>query len=177
MPSVAATRAKPVRHQRRAHLDLEEHPEHSLASPAGIDQFREHRFRIEAWLLALREELHRGAGVRLAEAELAEDAPSRSDVLLGHAAVGLRDVPHDRECGAEECRAHRREARTRPGARPRRTEVVDVPHDEADQHADRPSGQHIAQECADQLAGPDHAAKPSFLDRPERAMLASAPIA
>ena len=162
-----------VRHERRAHLDLEEHPEHALTPAAGRHELRQHGVGVEVRLLALGVERHRGAGVGLAQVELPENAPRGGDVLLRHAAVRFRDVAHDRERGAEERRAHGGEIRARPGCSGR-VAVVEMPENEAEQHAHRPSRQDEAQQRADQLSGPAHEEGSSFLDRPERAMLARA---
>ena len=88
--------------QRRLQLDLHEHAAQVGTPAAHLPQLAQQRAPAENRGLALREQLDRELHFALAEPELAHHRARRADLVLGDAAVGLGEMAHDLERGAEE---------------------------------------------------------------------------
>ena len=99
--------------QRRLQLDLHEHAAQVGTPAAQLPQLAQQRLQREIAALALREQLDRELHFALAEPELAHHRARGADLVLRDAAVGLGEMTHRLERGAEERFLHLRRARRR----------------------------------------------------------------
>jgi hypothetical protein len=118
-------------------------------------QFLHRALGIEARLLALGVERHRAARLLRAQVQRVHDRAGGCDLLLGHAAVGLGDVPHHAEAGREEQPIDARGRGTRPDGAGRGI-VELVPQHHAERCAPG-AERHQPEGATDDLSVPTHA--------------------
>ena len=95
--------------QRGAYLDLDEDAHQVGAAGARAPEIGQLHVEIEAGLLALAEASDGLLHARGIQPQLRHHRARGRDLLLGDAAVGLGEVAHDPERGAEEALADRRQ--------------------------------------------------------------------
>ena len=149
--------------ERGAHLDLEEDAREVGTAAAGALQRLELAVEVELRLLARGEAGDGLLGLGGVQAQLAHDGAGGGDLELRHPPVGLGEVAHDAEGGAEEALAERREILVREGLGGRSAVLIElVPEQQAECGAEGAQDER-ADHAAGGFADPFHAGAASGL--------------
>ncbi len=143
--------------ERGAHLDLEVHAQQVGPAAAGAPESGEFAAEVESGELAGGEAGDRLAHLRDIEAQLAHDGARGGDFQLRHAAVGLGEIAHDSEGGAEEALANRSDvfAREQPRLQPVAV-LIELMTEQHTEHGPDRTERDRTQQAAGEFADPFH---------------------
>src|SRR3984893_7366177 len=144
--------------ERRAYLDLEEHAQQVGPAAAGAPETGEFRAGVECGELAGGEAGDRLAHLRDIEAQVTHDGARGGDFQLRHAAVGLGEIAHDAEGGAEEALANRNDILARGQPRLQLIAVlIELMPEQHSEHGPDRTERGRTQQAAGEFADPFHA--------------------